>query len=269
MTYIKGFLILFLIVLSASNSFGFVAAEWGSGGSGSGSGDISGSGTSGEVAVFSGSKTITSDSGLSYSEGSLTVSNALNGDTLSLTNGITTGSSGSGALRIGDQGITMYDDDDGGIIFLGNGTTGTNEDFKMKLSTVGNVIEFSSSTDATDLDFSEFIIGAGYAKNTLNAPYTIGTDNPLELYGGVLAFTNAVAATVPAAASPYYRSFTIDVEGAHAVSAAIDAGDYITLGGTTLAMGNGIITDGTTGSMMVFEERSDGWKVTSDTAVEN
>lgn len=80
--------------------------------------------------------------------------------------------------------------------------------------------------------------------------YTVGTDNVLELYGGVIYASAAITLTLPAAAAG--QSFTVQTIGNVAVSVDPNASDLIYLDGTALSDGDKITNLSTAGDIAVF-----------------
>lgn len=88
------------------------------------------------------------------------------------------------------------------------------------------------------------------ATKVATGSYTIGTDDPGELYGGTIYVTSAATITIPAVASgAHFRVITI---GATAVSVDPNASDLIYLDGTALDDGDKITNASTTGDIAEF-----------------
>ncbi len=88
--------------------------------------------------------------------------------------------------------------------------------------------------------------------------YTIGTNDPMELYGGMIYVTAAATITVPAVA--FGANFSVLTIGAVAVSVDPNASDLIVRDGTAQADGEKITNTSTAGDLAVFNYYSSaGW----------
>lgn len=97
-----------------------------------------------------------------------------------------------------------------------------------------------------------------------SSAYTAGTDDPREVYGGVIYVTGAATITLPAVAAG--MSVTIIANGANAVTVDPNASDLIIRDGTSQADGVTIVSPGATGDIVTLTYYSaDGWFATSNT----
>ena len=99
------------------------------------------------------------------------------------------------------------------------------------LPTVGSVLGYNPSTDE-----NEFIFNGEVETNSKAAAYTIGTDDPNEMFGGIIEVTSA--AVITAAAVAPKQNFTVYTIGDIEVSLDVNASDKIRLDGVLLDDGD-------------------------------
>jgi hypothetical protein len=96
-----------------------------------------------------------------------------------------------------------------------------------------------------------------------SANYTVGTTNPMELYGGIIYVDTAATITIPAVAAG--ASFTVITVGAVAVSVDPNAADLIVLDGVPLSDGDKVTNLSTAGDIAVFSYYgASGWYCSSN-----
>jgi hypothetical protein len=135
--------------------------------------------------------------------------------------------------------------------------------------TVQMVGHAADAINGTKYDFQFQLSPSDIAVKTTAANYTVGTDDPRELYGGVIRVTAACTITIPAVAAGMH--FTVITIGAVAVVINPDNADKIYLDGTALADGDSITNLSTAGNIAVisyagtdgFDAITNGWTDTN------
>lgn len=142
------------------------------------------------------------------------------------------------------------------------------------------LVLFSSGTTDADVDAAYALRGGGSPVTTdgvqtltnktiplvtkvASSNYTIGTDNALELYGGMIYATAAITLTIPAVTAG--MSFTVQTIGAVAVSVDPNASDLLVRDGTAQADGEKVTNLSTAGDIAVFTYYdATGWAVATN-----
>jgi len=134
-------------------------------------------------------------------------------------------------------------------------------DFDYGTDTVGVSSPVSGTTTVNWTTLNRYgtgLLAGGVVTNSKAAAYTIGTDNAMEAYGGVIYVTDAAVITYPAVATGMH--FTIITIGAVAVSGDPNNSDKQYLDGTLLDDGDKVTNTSTTGDLIVVTYFSaDGW----------
>lgn len=108
-----------------------------------------------------------------------------------------------------------------------------------------------ASYDGTNYHiYGDPVPGTAIATYKTGVNYTIGTEDPAELYGGIIYVTAACTLTVPAIKAN--MNFTVISEGAFAVSVDVNASDKIVRDGVVQADGEKITSPGAVNDMAVF-----------------
>ena len=168
---------------------------------------------------------------------------------------------GGGSSGVGSGCIDLDDCFDSGRIIDG----ATSSITAVEIGGVTNrikVYELSGEGVIEGPGGDSIIAGVEVPTNSKAANYTIGTDDAIESYGGVIYVTSA--ATITAEAIAVGMSFTVITIGAIAVSVDVNASDRMYLDGTALDDGDKATNQSTSGDMLVCTyESAAGWYCTS------
>ena len=177
---------------------------------------------------------------------------------------VTTAAASASKISFKDSDCPGTDKDVGNIqvdyIDSDNGDGAENADMIFRITQGGVedtvVLTFDESDDRWETDkaiASTGLLSGGVVTNSKSGAYTLGADNAVEAYGGVLYATANMEFTLPEIAAG--MSFTIIDYGASIIVLDPDAvegtEDRIILDGTLLAQGGNVTSTETTGDMIV------------------